>query len=693
MFFSVVAVYSATLVADSPTTLNNFHRLAKLVAFQLGLDTGGTYTDAVLVNDAQEVVATAKSLTTHKALILGLRDATHAVLSDQFRPITLVSLSTTLATNALVEGRGRPVCLILIGYRPEQLRKAKLADALGRDPHGFINGGHTASGEPACELDVQALTQLVESVKESVEAFAVSALFSVRNPEHENQARKIIHELSGKPVSCGHSLSSGLDAPRRALTALLNARLIPMIRSLLTAAQTLLDELDISAPLMVVKGDGSLVSAEVAERSPVETILSGPAASVVGAQFLSKEPLLMVSDMGGTTTDIAMIRDGQPRLSPDGATVGGWRTMVEAIDVQTFGLGGDSRIVFDRELGDFSVGPERVMPISLLMHNHPELKQVLLDQLELPRSTTHSAEFVMAHAAEPTDLTKQQAELWEYIKRKPIDVQTVFDDQTLDRAMVRLTQRGIVLRAGFTPTDASHIIGHQTDWDTDAAVLAAQLLMRYSAANLGLEFRSVEHFAQHIVDSVSRLTALALLDTQLSEKIALKSRFLKGLDKSQRKLLADLLVDGEQDELQIKLAMRFPIIGLGAPVQSYYPKTAQWLNTTAILPEQGNVANALGAVVGSVRQASEVVITPAGGKSVNVHFASGTEKFAQLDEAATAAIEAARKQAHQLAVDAGADNISVTHTRTDNVVDNDGDVVFFESRIAATAIGRPQTIV
>ena len=162
---------------------------------------------------------------------------------------------------------------------------------------------------------------------------------------------------------------------------------------------------------------------EVAQHSPVETILSGPAASVVGAQFLSHAPLLMVSDMGGTTTDIAMIRNGKPRLSANGATVGGWRTMVEAIDVRTFGLGGDSRVLFNREKRGYTIGPERVMPISLLLTSHPELKTVLHKQLELPRSTTHSAEFVLAHAAEPTELTQQQLELWELIKRQPIDVQ------------------------------------------------------------------------------------------------------------------------------------------------------------------------------------------------------------------------------------------------------------------------------
>ncbi len=662
------------------------------MAYQLGLDTGGTYTDAVLIDDNQSVVATAKSLTSHEDLFKGLRSAALAVLNDKATPITLVSLSTTLATNALVEGRGRPVCLVLIGYRREQLNKSRLVDALGRDPHGFISGGHKASGEPVCELDIEALRALVEAFKDSVEAFAVSSLFSVRNPEHEIQAQKLIHEMTGKPVSCGHSLSSGLDAPRRALTALLNARLIPMIRSLLDAARQLLEETGINASLMVVKGDGSLVSAKVAERSPVETILSGPAASVVGAQFLSEEPLLMVSDMGGTTTDIAMIRNGHPRLSEDGATVGGWRTMVEAIDVRTFGLGGDSRITFNREKRDFTVGPERVMPISLLVKNHPELKEVLLEQLALPRSTTHSAEFVLAHAAEPTDLTKQQSELWASIKNKPIDVQTVFNDQTLDRALVRLTQRGIVLRAGFTPTDACHIIGELDDWDTEAAELAARLLMRYSASNLGLHFNSVEEFARHIMNSVSRLTALAILDTHLSEQIAGKSRFLKGLDASQRTLLADLLVDGEHDELQVQLAMKFPIIGLGAPALSYYPKTAQWLKTNAILPKWGNVANALGAVVGSVRQQHEIIITPAGGKNVNVHFNTGTTVFDDLETAAKAATEAAIKQAEYLAQDAGAKNIVAEHQRVDNIVDNAGEKVFFESRIIATAIGRPYTI-
>ena len=200
-------------------------------------------------------------------------------------------------------------------------------------------------------------------------SFAVSSFFSVRNPAHELAARELIREITGLPVTCGHELTSKLDAPRRALTTALNARLIPQLQHLIRAVEGLMREKGIAAPLMVVKGDGSLVSAEFALNRPVETILSGPAASVVGARHLSGEGDVLVSDMGGTTTDVALLRDGRPILDRNGATVGGWKTMVEAVAVHTFGLGGDSEI--RREGNRLEVGPRRLVPLSLLAREHP----------------------------------------------------------------------------------------------------------------------------------------------------------------------------------------------------------------------------------------------------------------------------------------------------------------------------------
>lgn len=706
------------------------------MAFQLGLDTGGTYTDAVLVDDRQQVIRVAKSLTTHGHLIEGLRGAAVKVLASDAQNVNLVSISTTLATNALVEGRGRRVCLVLIGYQPQQLTRARLGEALAGDHCGFIAGGHTASGEAALPLDESSLRKLILETPDEVEAYAVSGMFAVRNPAHELEAQSIINAMTGKPVSCGHQLSSSLDAPRRALTALLNARLIPMIGNLLSAARTLLREQNIDAPLMIVKGDGSLVSADVAEQFPVETILSGPAASVVGALFLVNQSErhqqsehenaesgrlifdaagtghadFLVADMGGTTTDIALIRNRQPRLDPTGATVGGWRTMVQAVDVRTYGLGGDSAICFDRVQCEFTIGPGRVMPLSLLTHKYPALLAVLQAQLDLPRSTTHSAGFVMAVGENSQALVGQQLELWTRIQAGPIALQDLFAEQTLARALTRLEERGIVMRAGFTPSDASHLTGVQSDWQVEGARLGAELLRRYSADNRGPEFMDARAFAQHIRGATIRAAALALAETAAvadrrvqrgKPGIDSSSHLLEsGLSVSQRTLLERGLLNQQSCEtvatssppplLSLAPQLAAQIVGLGAPAGSYYPDVADLLSTQVVLPQHADVSNALGAVVGTIRQVQTINIVPAGATQVRVLMPEGPAHFDTLEAGAEAATAVASELARRRAESSGAVNIEVRVHREDNIVEQGGAQVFFESTITATAIGRPE---
>lgn len=661
------------------------------MGYQLGLDTGGTYTDAVLVDDQRTVLASAKSLTTHRDLIQGLRGAVNQVMDKvPAGDIELVCLSTTLATNALVEGRGRVVALVLIGFTPSQLARANLAQALAGDPHVFIGGGHAASGEAVGNLDTVACSEFVSNVDAKVDAYAVAGVFAVRNPEHEIRIQELIESMTGKPVSCGHHLSTDLDAPRRALTALLNARLIPLINALLVAARELLVEQEITSPLMIVKGDGSLVSDDFASRYPVETILSGPAASVVGARFLCKQSSLIVSDMGGTTTDVALVMDDQPLLNPAGASVGGWRTMVKAVDVRTFGLGGDSAVVFNSEQRSFSIGPHRVMPLSLLAHLYPESVDVLDAQLALPLSTTHSAQFVMKHAADATGLSGQQRELLERIADRPIAVQTLFSDQTQERALLKLEQKGIVLRAGFTPTDASHILARQTNWDDRAASLGAKLLIRYCADNLGQQFDSESQFAQSISEQVSELTAIALLDTASSQSTG------NPLSQSQIALIRDgfqTATSGENNSslVAVSTQLQIPVAALGAPSKSYYPHAAQLLDTQLVLPEHADVANAIGAVVGVIRQEAVITIHPAGGNRVSVLFAEGPQEFNTLESGAEAAIAVAERLAVNKTLQAGSAEAVVHTRRVDNIVSQGNESVFFDSRITATAVGRPAT--
>src|SRR5690606_5110608 len=140
--------------------------------------------------------------------------------------------STTLATNALVEGHGNPVGLLLLGYPPQALGRAGLREALRGDPVEFLAGEHTAGGQPQAPPARAKALAAVRAMAPQVQSFAVAGFFAVRNPEHELALAEWIRAEAGLPVTCAHQLSSALDAPRRALTAVLNARLIPLITQL-----------------------------------------------------------------------------------------------------------------------------------------------------------------------------------------------------------------------------------------------------------------------------------------------------------------------------------------------------------------------------------------------------------------------------------------------------------------------------
>jgi N-methylhydantoinase A/oxoprolinase/acetone carboxylase beta subunit len=250
---------------------------------KLGIDTGGTYTDAVLVDGANRIIASAKSLTTRHDLTIGIGNALDGLARDSLQEVCLVALSTTLSTNSVVEGKGAPVGVLLPGYQDQQVRKSGLLDIFDPDLVTTVPGGHDAVGIEAVALDETQVRQAIERQMKRVSAFAVSSMFGVRNPAHEVRVRELIQELCSRPVTCGHELASGLDAPRRALTVALNARMVPIIHELIIAVQTILEAREIHAPLMMVRGNGSLITTQTALRQPVGTVLSGPAASVVGA--------------------------------------------------------------------------------------------------------------------------------------------------------------------------------------------------------------------------------------------------------------------------------------------------------------------------------------------------------------------------------------------------------------------------
>ena len=184
-------------------------------------------------------------------------------------------------------------------------------------------------------------------------------------------AKRLFSERYDIPIIMGSELFSGLNSVQRGAGTLLNARLIPIIKDFLSSIKKALILRKIKAPVIIVRSDGSLMSEEFSVLRPVETILCGPASSVMGGMKLSGRGDCVIVDMGGTTTDVSLVKDGIPVKAHNGISIGGWKTFVRGVYIDTFGLGGDSAIWPQSK--SLVIDSRRVIPISLLVQNHPEI--------------------------------------------------------------------------------------------------------------------------------------------------------------------------------------------------------------------------------------------------------------------------------------------------------------------------------
>ena len=667
------------------------------MALLLGVDTGGTYTDAVLIRDEEVVIASAKSLTTRHDLAVGVGAAVRAVLAQAAvapSDIALASLSTTLATNALVEGQGGRVALIYIGFREKDLEGHGLAEALRGDPCIVLEGGHNHAGGEAKPLDEAGLITFLETHKDEVSGFAVASQFATRNPAHELRAAELVVEITGRPVSASHQLSAKLNGPKRALTAVLNARLIGMIDRLIGRAEDTLIDLGIEAPLMVVRGDGALISSGQARERPIETILSGPAASIVGARWMTGVDHALVSDIGGTTTDVALLQDGRPGIDPAGARVGAYRTMVEAVAMRTTGLGGDSEVHFIAEglQGGVTLGPKRVLPVSLVAVDAPEGVHAALDaQLRAATPGEHDGRFVRAvQGLSREGIGPREEALLERIGEALHPLGNVMRARIDQGGLKRLVERGLVQVAGVTPSDASHVLGRVMEWDAGAARKALQLFGRRRTGSGTVLSTSEDDVAQIIVDRLTYQTVLALLETAFAEE---DPSFDADPAVLARHVLMQRGMAGHRGLVKLETGLNVAVVGLGASARSYYPAVGKMLGCEMILPEYGGVANAIGAVVGRVTmRESGTVTAPSEGK-YRVHLLEGPQDFADQDSALDALETVLREDAVAQAKIAGAEDIQVSVKRDIRTAGVEAREVFIEATITVEAAGRPRVAV
>jgi N-methylhydantoinase A/oxoprolinase/acetone carboxylase beta subunit len=550
--------------------------------YSLGIDAGGTYTDAVIIrNSDRKVVASNKALTTYPELIKGIENAIDGLDSKYIKDIKLVSVSTTLATNTILEKTGYPVGLILVG-------NYLVPEDKSIEEYIIVRGGHTATGAETETLDMDAVKNFVSKVKDKVSAFAVSSYFSVRNPAHELQVKNYIMQATGMPVVCGHELSQDLGAYERGVTAYLNAQLIPIARQFIDAIVTAIERRGISAKLMMLKCDGSLINIKEAIQRPIESIFTGPAASLVGASFLSQRDTCAVIDVGGTSTDVSLLYKGLPELCDDGAKVGGWNTKVKAIRMETSAMGGDSHVwIKNRKI---HIGPRRVIPLCVAAVKYPRFKEMLKmgrtpARVELGENV-QPTKFFIRTGKQSLKLSPYEHEILNAIDEEPVcisDIYWKFGRPVSIEHLDYLIQKRLVQAIGFTPTDALHILDEYNEWDKEASLIGATIISR-------LVQMSEQELAEHVKKEVAYNMALNLM-----------SYMLRGVNSKEiEKIL--------RGDFFSKFKLSVPVVLLGGPVRAYVEQMKDIIDAEIILPPFAEVGNAVGALVGKGVKRIQVLI-------------------------------------------------------------------------------------
>ena len=652
----------------------------------LGIDAGGTYTDTVIYDLAKgKTLCKSKALTTKWDFTLGIGEAMAGLDQEKLHQVEMVSLSTTLATNAIVEGEGQKVGMIIMPpygrFEPQDIPY---------EPKAAISGQLEITGKEISPVDEKEVKGIVRRMiaKDDVKAFAVSGYAGAINPAHELKIKRIIREETGLFVTCGHELSDILNFKTRAHTAMLNARIIPKLAKLLLDLERALEKLGIFAPIVVVKGDGTLMSADMAKERPVETILSGPAASVAGARHLTGLKSALVVDMGGTTTDTAALADGMVSVCATGSNIGGQKTHVKALEIRTSGLGGDSLIQWDK--GRFYLGPRRVAPIAWLGATYPGTDSALkfLD-MYLDRHTVSTRDMqILALTGSPDHMTllPQEENVITLLKSRPFSI-----DELIKRTGVlfekslkleRLEDSFIIQRCGLTLTDLLHVTGRFNRWHKESAESYCQMFSRLTKMDIA-------EMADYLLDmGVERLT-LELLKRQLDEETDPEALHTCPVCRT----LVKNLLSGGSDQYAVRIDLKRPVVGIGAPIHFFLPRAAKALGAEAVLPQDADVANAIGAITSNVVVKRHLRIVPNQEGGFLIEGLVGARHFQNFAEADAFAREELARMVRNLAEAAGTSS-RVVELRTEDQIPTtaDGRQIFMGRIIRAKITGQPDMV-
>lgn len=645
----------------------------------IGIDTGSTSTDAVVYDlKKHNILAWAKSVTTHRNLEIGIREAIRKLPRDVVETASFISLSTTLATNACVEGKGDNICLLFIGASREAVRWTLSSYGFeSMDFMRFIDVNAAQGIEP----DWQALDEMLPDIVREYDGVAVAQMGARDNDGlFEHQAAERISAFADIPVTCSYDIFRELNVIKRGAGALLNARIAPEIKSFFDAVHTVLESEGLDLPIFVMRSDGSIVSESYTLRYPVETLVCGPTASVKGAAELFDEKQAVVVDMGGTTCDMAILKGGKPKIDNKGIRLAGWQTFVKGVSIETLGLGGDSHVIC-KNFG-ISLGSRRVMPMSILAGYHPGVIEELKRISEDPNGS-----FVPLHEhfllvrrppADATRLTETDRMICRALENGPLSVSQLSAKVGVDKYYLfteRLEQQGMVLRCAFTPTDAILLKGDILDpgrgaygriMETKEASLAASLALTCMAVSTGMDRNDIldEIYRQVKEKLFCKLVRLLWRDSHRETEEPPGD-----LDNMAKEIFAMEMEENRERFYRPGFATDAVILGTGSPIGIFLPDVAKALHAGWRVSEYSSVSNALGAVIGdicayeTVSVRTDYIAPEADAGSGNfIVYGRIREAFEDMDSAIERAREIAGEKAEKQALKCGARSIrSVFH--------------------------------
>lgn len=584
--------------------------------YNIGIDVGGTNTDGVLYDCIEKkIAASVKMPTEHTSYAKAISGALESLIGSCKKSgmeVASLNISTTISTNTLLEDKIEPSNLILIGFERYPHIVSEIEKTIRPLSIFKVRGGHNGWGKERECFDREAVANFEKG--RAGELFTVSSFYSPRNPQHEITAKEILLSNGSGHVTCGHELSySKLNAVKRTVTAYLNTSLVPVAGRLLDDLRSVSKKFKLSCPIMFLKSDSTLVPAEWCRRFPIEMIYSGPAASLRGAYYIAEgdqQSSFIVADIGGTSTDIGRIEKGRAVFSEEGAKVGSYKTMIPSLDIMSIALGGDSRVEIS-ETKKISVGPKRSVPLCRASEAFNISAKCLIDSMK--REYLSESSF-----AQPLNSRIESPDLSGYIdfQRTGKEPSRPQSDATNIFAM----EKWFGKEFSYTPTDAFNTLGLSEVGEAGISKAASLIIGKH--CGMGSSDLAKE----------TLLKANSMLEYSINEYT------------SQCGLL--------------------PRVYVGMPAK-VFAKLGKNKEIKIFVPQNGDVAGAVGAAVSSIELSCRVFIMHSfSAESFTAFLPEVTKVSNNYQELLDEAVDAGKRYLRKLAERMGyrADTIEVVHS-------------------------------